>query len=234
MLTVITPATNTRLTTVDNFRSEFPSVTTAIASDGQVQRWIDRASSMAVDYCQRVFAAEVVRQIEFPHLYGNLEHGGLHYAARVMETPSSLSRIVIERTPATDLVVTVDGSTLTDGTDYHHDKRRGCLYRLMAGRPSIWCGTVQLDYTGGYVLPGDDGANLPGDVEYAVQLWMARFVAAMTTATSAAEGGLKAEQIVGVGTFEYYSKVQSVMPGAAGVNQPTPESLLAPFRVMVF
>lgn len=215
MLTVVTPATSTRLTTVANVRAEFPSITVSVASDGQVNRWIDRASQMAVDYCNRPFAAEVVKQTEWP---------------------CGESRIVLERTPASALAVTVDGVSLVAGTDYHHDTRRGCLYRLSDGRPSVWTGTGVLDYTAGYIVPGEVGENLPGNVEAAVLLWIASFVASQSSATSTASGGLKREVIEGVGTFEYYQEgsTSETSASSSSADRPTPESLLAPFRRIVF
>jgi hypothetical protein len=214
MLTVITPATTTRLTTVARVREEFPSITEAVASDGQVTRWIDRASAMVVQFCNRSFAQETVRQTEFP---------------------CGVSRILLERTPATDLTVTLDGTALVAGTDYHHDAQRGALYRLSNGRPCVWNGTVQLDYKGGYVVPGETGANLPGDVEYAVQLWCASFVSSQSSATSAASGGLKREVIEGVGQFEYYQESTSTTSSSTSSSDTaTPESLLAQYRRIAF
>lgn len=206
-LTVITPAASSRLTTVDAFREEF-GVASGAASDAQVLRWIDRSSAMAADYCSRVFAQEVVRQVD---------------------AFLGCSSILLERTPATAIVVTVDGTDLTAGVDYHHDPVRGALYRLRNGRPCVWRGLVQVDYAGGYVLPGNDGANLPGDVEYAVLLWSASFMGRATTAT--ASGTIRREQIDGVGYTEYFDPTISTPP--AGSALQTPQQLLAPYRRVV-
>lgn len=208
MLTIITPATATRLTTVARVREEFPSITVDLASDGQVERWIDRASAMAVRYCNRPFAQDVVRQVEFA--------GGE-------------SRILLERTPATDLAVTLDGAALVLGTDYHHDAKRGALYRLTGGRPGVWAGMVQIDYKGGYVVPGEFDATLPGDVEYAVQLWVASFAVSMPSVTSS--GTIKRESILN-GLVDITYADAAGTGGAAAQAQPEIADLLAPYRII--
>jgi hypothetical protein len=70
------------------------------------------------------------------------------------------------------VTVTSDGTALTSD-QYVLDADEGILsqpvYGVGYGSPCgyLWYGTVTVDYTGGYLLPGSVGANLPGDIERA-------------------------------------------------------------------
>lgn len=191
MLTVITPADNTRLTTIDAVRTRIGISETV--DDEVIEALIDEASAAAVSSCRRVFAQETVRQLVFP---------------------CRAPQILIERTPATDLTVTEDGSVLVAGTDYHHDTDKAALIRLFDGRPTCWtAATVQLDYKGGYVLPGEDNRTLPAEIEGAVLL----MIGACYSSQSRVVEAVKAEEVTGVGRTEFFSAAgsSSAAPGRA-------------------
>lgn len=215
-LKVTTAASTSQLTTVARVRAEFPAITTGVADDTLLGRWIDRASAMAVEYCGRKFAQEAVQERDW------------NFCKDV---------ILLARTPATAITVTLDGTELVEDTDFIHDAATGALYRLSDGQPTAWSGsTLVIDYDGGYVTPDDASPTLPGDVEYAVQLWVASFVASQSSATSSTgSGGLKREVIEGVGTREYFQETTSSGSAETSVSadRPSPESLLAPYRRIV-
>lgn len=205
MLTVITPATNTRLTTVAAVRDQF-SISTTDLDDAKVETLIDRASAMAVAFCGRPFAKETVRQLAF------------------LQAPAQT--IVLERSPvdAASLTVTESGTALVKDTDFYLVADRPILFRMDSGRPSLWSrATIQIDYDAGYVLPDDVGTRtLPADVETAV-LYLAGDILQVV---QRGEGGiLKRERVDGLGDQEWY------MPGAASrMSNPVSEILLAPYR----
>lgn len=147
MLTVIAPATATALTTVEAVKAELDL--TGTANDAWLADAIARASDQIASWCGRVFARETV-----------LESFRL---SRPM--PSlALSRWSV----AAIAGVTEDGVALDAGA-YEVSATDGILYRLNAkGRYLSWPAvTAEVEYTAGWLLPGQVGRNLPGDIEQA-------------------------------------------------------------------
>lgn len=90
--------------------------------------------------------------------------------------------LFLSRTPVSTIAsVTVDGVVL-DPSLYRLDAGAGLLYRLSCdGRPCAWCfcSSVAIAYTGGFILPGNEGRNLDYAIEGAVvalvcDYWAAR------------------------------------------------------------
>jgi hypothetical protein len=209
MLLTLEPPATTRLTTIERLRQEFPAITVSAASDTLVERWIDRASAMAVSFCNRPFAQALYREI--------------------LSSPSGA--ILLERTPVEVVELTEGGIELAAGDDYWLDADTWQLRRIAAERETAWRGVVRIDYRGGYVVPGEEGANLPADVEYAVQLYVAAFFGSQASAaSSSATGGLKRETVDGVGTREWYQESTTSGEASSSSGQFSPEDLLLPFR----
>jgi hypothetical protein len=141
MLTVITPATSRRLTTIPAIRDHL--MIGDEVSEIYLGDLIDRASAVVVRYCNRAFALETVREV-FRSGSGDV--------------------LQLSRWP----VVAVQSVTAPDAVtadQYEVDAVNGVLYRLAGAR---WYGRVEVIYQAGYVLPGEDGRTLPADVEQAV------------------------------------------------------------------
>lgn len=176
MIEVLTPATSTRLTTVEAVRARY-GITPEEMTDDALTKLIDQASQMAVDYCQRPFGRERVRQI--------------------VDTARPVRAIVLERTPAEIESVTY-GDLILDPADYHHVADSGLLMLHPSGSPA-WYGRVEIVYWGGWRLPGEEGADLPSTVEAAAML----LVGALWSMSNR-DPGLRSENVQGIGSVTYW------------------------------
>lgn len=196
MLTVITPAMNTRLTTVATVKAEL-GITGSI-EDSWIGAVIDRASDTIARWCNRVFAQETVGQVI------RLQHPD--------------DALVLARFPVVAVTsVTVNGTALT-GDEYEADANTGSLHRLDAnGDRSPWpAGKITVTYAAGYVLPGDDGRDLPHDIEWATMLLVKTDYFARQR-----DPCKKTEVIEGMGRDEWFG---------GGAVIVTVQPLLAPYR----
>lgn len=155
MISVVTPASNFRLTTVANLKADLGIAGTD--QDTALGRVIDAASAAIARYCNRVFAAEVVREIIDPRRCSQA--------------------ILLERYP----VIAVSAMTLAgvtvDPDDIEVDAEAGFIWRLDVDSPTTripWeAGRAVVTYRAGYLLPGDERAtgdtapDLPADLERA-------------------------------------------------------------------
>ncbi|GEP09278.1 hypothetical protein [Methylobacterium gnaphalii] len=204
MLTVITPATSTALTTVTRARAvlDFPLV-----DDGAASMLIAQASRVITDHCRQTFALETVRQV-----FGWDETRG--------DGP------ILARGPVVEILSVSSGGTVLPGSEYAVDTRTGRLRRLDAdGTPLAWWGgSLAIDYCAGYVLPSDsDGApasTLPESIERAAILLLGSYLSQRGRDVS-----IKSDAVEGVGSTSYW------VPGASDrLVSPEAEQLLADYR----
>jgi hypothetical protein len=205
VLTVTTPATVTALVQLSRVKLEFSI--TGTASDNVLNAKIAEASSdldAAIGFTiARTSVAET-----FWH------HGQYEY----------LEEIVLNRAPvvAIDSIV-LDGETL-DPSRYRLDAAAGLLYPLdTSGYPTLWrfLKAAVINYSGGYLLPGQIGRDLPAGIEGAALSLVQSFWSA-----KGRDPLIKSEETAGVGRTEYWV-------GAVGdPNQLPPDVLrkLLPFR----
>ena len=132
--------------------------------------------------------------------------------------------LLLDRVPVASIAsVTVDGLAV-DAAQYRVDDQTGQLYRLDAsGYPCHWyfCKDIVVAYTGGFLLPGEAGRNLPfgiegGCIDLVTGYWMSR----------GRDPLVKSEDIPGVMSTEYW--VGSV--GESGELPPNVMSKIAPYR----
>ncbi len=205
ILSVTTAATETKLTTLDRVKSELNIV--GGDNDTILNAKIDEASSDAEASLgftvPRVTAAET-----FWH-------------SETMEWPEYL---VLNRTPIVSIdSVVLDGDTV-DSSLYRYDGDTGQLYALTStGFPWRWLfyKSIVVSYTGGYLLPGQAGRNLPAGIEGAVvdmvqSFWLAK----------GRDPLLKRVDIPGLVSREWW--VGNV--GESGELPPGIVTKLAPFR----
>lgn len=151
MLTVITPATNIRLTTVATVKAELGI--TGTSDDAWIDDTIDRASDTITRYCNRSFAAETVREVVY------------------LDRPTEA--LLCSRFPVAAVIEIGAGSTMNGAFGYEIERETGLLHSLNSttvDRIPWPAGKITVNYTSGYVLPGDDGRDLPHDVERAAIL----------------------------------------------------------------
>ncbi len=185
MLTVITPAASHDLTTVAAVKAEL--ALSGSGDDAWLADTITRASATVRRWCNRVFAAETVRET--------------YRLAR------PVPELLLSRLPVVTIAsVTVDGSTLAS-TEYETDTEKGVLYHLDSRRRFLcWSADViEVEYTAGFTLPGAVGRTLPEDVEKAA---IALVKAAYFARTR--DPLVKSESVEGVGSTAYW--VGDAMP----------------------
>lgn len=171
MLTITTPATETRLALIDSVKLDLNI--TNDDDDEVISYQIDRASSYIIGYTGRVFARETVNE-KLP--------------ARNEPT------IVLTRTPIITLTSVKYNGALIDSSEYSiDDANAGVIFREtgwsdttlwdynITATPTRWGKRLwEFDYISGYALPGteDTGAKLPEEVEKAcidiVKSWYLR------------------------------------------------------------
>lgn len=197
-------ATPFRLTTVQRVKSELNITTPDF--DALLQTKIEEAGSDIVAYVRYPLAKETVSE--------TFRDFGWQPARALL----------LDRQP----IVSVSALTIDDvalaGSEYEIDAKAGMIYRLdTSGYPCPWSvyKAAAISYIGGYVLPGNSGANLEPAIEGAcVELvkmfWWARQRDPM----------IKAEDVPGVMSLEYW--VGSL--GEEGELPPSVKMRLAPFR----
>lgn len=179
--TVVTPASDTTLTTLAIMKDELGITDTL--SDAKLTRYIAEASAAAQQYCNRIFAVETIKDEFWPtrDAYPTMIPGG--------EEPLMLSRWPLVAVSS----VIEDTTTLTVDVDYRVDLAKGQLVRLdSVGYPKRWpayhltvqytagfnpipsdvAGKIVRMVTGRYYASGRDPAlmseNIPGVREYRV------------------------------------------------------------------
>lgn len=143
--TVVTPATDRALVTLDDLREQLRIKPNDTANDSWLTKVIGRTSRQAERYCNRVF----VLQSYSDTFSGNTSADN--------GEPLILSQAPVD--PAT-FTITIDGAVLVT-TDYGLDQYAGLVYRLT--EPMLWTSSVSLvvQYTAGF-------ATIPDDVQQAV------------------------------------------------------------------
>jgi len=149
MLTVTTRAESYDLTTLADLKAELGI--SGSSADARLAAVITQASDAISRWCHRVFAMEIVQETLRP---GRLD-----------------DELILTRFPLVDVTVTVGGEEI-DATTYEVDVARGILHRL-GGSDSVGCwpsgivDPIVVDYSAGYVLPGNEDADLPPALERA-------------------------------------------------------------------
>lgn len=205
LVTVTTAATVTKLTTLERVKAELGI--TDSSKDSILNSKIDEASSDVEAYLGYSVKRETVSE--------------RFWQPRAFEAPEYL---LLDHTPvATITSVTLD-DVVIDTDLYRLDSDTGQLYALDSfGYPDCWliCKDCIVAYSGGYLLPGESGRNLPFAIEAAVvelvqSFWFSRGRDAL----------IKEEEIPGVMRQSFW--VGAV--GAAGELPPSVVSKLSPFR----
>jgi hypothetical protein len=204
-VTVTTAPTETKLTTLSRVKAEL-NITDS-ANDTLLNAKIDEASSDAEASLGFTVPRATVAET-FWH-------------SETMEWPEYL---VLNRTPVVSIdSVVLDGDTV-DASMYRYDVETGQVYALTStGYPWRWLfyKSIIVNYTGGYLLPGEANRNLPVGIEGAVvdmvqSFWLAK----------GRDPLLKRVDIPGLVSREWW--VGSV--GEAGELPPGIVTKLAPFR----
>lgn len=178
MLTIVTPAETTDLTTLAAVKSEL-GLTTA-DHDAQLADYISQVSTSVNSYCNRVFARETV--------------------AETFRPDCRLNHLVLSRFPVSAISSIVENGVELVVSDYELDADLGIARRLVSDSKSTWpSGKIIVTYAGGYLLPGDVGRDLPEDIERA-----AIMLAAQAFSSAGIDATVKRETVEGIGSTERF------------------------------
>lgn len=181
LVTVTTPAEATALVTLDRVKAELGITTTT--HDVLLTAKIAEASADIEAHIGYRLARETVTETFW-----------------AIEEPASY--VLLDRTPVASIAsVTLDDEA-QETTAWRLNPKTGALYALDgSGYPWRWISSESLvvSYTGGYLLPGQSGRNLPAPLEGAAadlvgMFWLAR----------GRDPSLRAETVDGVGRSEYW------------------------------
>lgn len=201
MLTIITPATTTDLTTVTRARAilGFP-----MADDAAADVLIGQASRAVAEHCRRPFGLETVRET-------------FHDNDLCGEGP------ILARGPVVEILSVSSNGDVLAPSEYRLDARTGRLKRLDADGRVLpwWGGSLTVEYRAGYVLPTDSaGASaitLPDTVERAAIMLLATYLS-----VRGRDPTVKSETNEGVGSSSWWQ------PGAGDcLASPEAAQLLA-------
>lgn len=196
-ITVTSPASTTDLTTLPMVKSELGL--TSNEHDAQLAGYIRQASDAIESYCNRTFARESVSETFLPD--------------------RCLDSLMLTCFPVTAITSVVENGTTLASTDYKLEADTGVLFRVSNDVQRLWSrGKIVVDYDCGYLLPGDDGRDLPHDIERAaIMLAVQAFNSAGVDAT------MKRESVDGIGSHERFPLSASGMTAEV-------EALLSRYR----
>ncbi|MBC9176769.1 hypothetical protein [Pseudoroseomonas ludipueritiae] len=195
MLSIVTPATGTRLTTIAAVRAQ--AVVGDDVDDITVGEWIDQASASIVSHCRRRFARETVTQTFL----------------RPANGPLILDRAPLIAAPA----VVSDGLGLLDD-EMECDLAAGLIYRLHGDCRGGWFSRrLTVTYTAGWSLPGSPDRDLPADIEQACLTLVAARAAGMGR-----DPMLRSRTVEGVGSTSWIASADmgALPPQAASLLAP--------------
>jgi hypothetical protein len=198
--TVVTPAAERNLVTLDDLREQLRVRPGDVANDAWLTKVIARSSRAAERYCNRIFP-----------LQGYLDTF-LAGASGAAGEPLILSQAPVD---PTSLETTLDG-TILDPAGYALQPGVGHLWRV--GDATYWVNTSGLTvaYTAGF-------AEIPPDVQQAVL-----DLCTMENAGRGRDPMLRASESPGIGRQEYW--VGGVPGGYGGLIPQDIASLLNPYR----
>lgn len=202
-IVVVTPAKSQRLTTVRNACTDL-GITPGAAADVRINRFIAQASGAVVRHCRRSFGLEVLRETISPR------HG---------QDSLTLGREVRRITG-----VSVGGVAQDEGVGWEF--AAGSLFRVVGGRRACWqARPVLVEYETGWILPDQQGSDLPHDVERAAILLVGGYLT-----STGRDPLLRSENVQGVGSFSYATPGST---SSSGLGNAEAEALLAPYEMPV-
>jgi hypothetical protein len=212
LVTVLTPPTQTALTTVATVKAELGTQTASALM--RLPSLIEQSSSLIVGYLGRELARATIQEtIVWGSDFGIAQQ-----------------QIVLSRTPVATLTsVSFDG-VVQDLTTIDFDTASGLIYRHAYAynldyniQPGYGYGyRTDVVYDGGYLLPGQVGANLPPAIERAC----IDITLALWHRSARGDPMIRSESIDGIGSTQYLDP----LPGIAGGMPPTAVAALTPFQ----
>jgi hypothetical protein len=208
---VVTPPTQTALTTAAAVKAELPGVTPSQAL--RIPGRIEQASGIITGYLGRKLARATVMDT-FAGGMDRFWSGAL----------------VLSRMPIATLTSVALNGVNQDLTMFEYDEsgliyRQGYAYALSHGIGPGYGGglgsRIQVTYDGGYLLPGQTGRDLPYEIERAC----IDVVLALWYRAGRGDPMIRSESIDGIGSTSYLDPAA----GAGAAMPPTALAALSPF-----
>lgn len=216
LLSVTTPAEFTALTTVERVKLELSI--SGPDSDALLAAKIDEASSDIAVRVDPSLRRETLTETFWPEGREGRSSGRYLWQHGIHAIPS----LRLKRYPVASVAsVTLDG-VLIDPSEYRLDDA-SLLYRLSSsGHPWHWSfgKTAIIVYDAGYLLPGEEGRDLPASLEAAAVDLVASY-----WNSRGRDPLVKSDETAGIGRFEYW--VGAV--GEIGDLPPGVMAKIAPF-----
>lgn len=170
MLTTVTPSSGKPFTTLERLKLELQIADTDETEDLYLEELLAEVSAAIEDHCGQTFGRRTVRE-----------------TMRTTQTHT----LVVEVTPVVSVASVKYRGELVPQTDYYlADSACGFIYAPngwhdtgrythgLSGAPVAQAYDYEIEYTAGYILPGDTGTTLPRSIQSACLLWAkARFFA---------------------------------------------------------
>jgi uncharacterized phiE125 gp8 family phage protein len=212
---IVTPAKSELLTTLERVKAELQITTDA--NDEILDAKVAEASSDIQAALGKRLPREDVKET-FWH-----DDDGYPLRAVYFGNPAQTT-LFLNRTPVSAIASVAADDIVLDPSEYRLDPDAGLLDRLSTdGIPCVWCfrKSVVVAYTGGFILPGQDGRNLAYAIEGAVVALVSDY-----WASRGRDPTLRSESIPGVIDRQFW--VGAV--GDPGLLPPRVLASIAPFR----
>lgn len=210
LLNVVRPEPLPRLTTLARVKSEL-NISDGTGDTALLAKLDEASSDIRAALGYAVISEGVQELFWHEHRERNAYGFGWRADGHMAEA------IFLRRTPVSNIAsVTLDGVVL-DPSEYRLDSELGILYRLdTSGYPCEWVFSqlINIEYTGGYILPGKTGRNLPPALEGATVDLVSSF-----WSNRGRDPSIKSENIPGVRQVDYWV-------GSVGDPELLPPSVL--------
>lgn len=218
MFSVATPAGSTALTTLAAVKRELKI--DKRGDDAWLLAQIDSASATICKYLGIEQADDGTRTLGRETIVETIDRrsrqtwsAGL--AGAVPPGRDADTIVVLARRPVVAIASITENGTAVDAADYLLAAAPGVVRRLSSALPAAWPrALIGVTYTAGWLLPGDEGSNLPADIEEAAIItvkaaWFGR----------TRDPAVKSENIQGVRQVDYFF-------GVPGQDGPLPDDAL--------
>lgn len=185
MIEIVTPATETRLISIEAARVAIGLADDDASQDAALEPLIDQASAAIVAFIGQPLARQTYRESAWSF--------------------RSLDSFILSHFPVASVVsVQIDGATI-DAEGYRVDQATGIVHRRSPTRCGPWwpAGETVVEYTAGYELPDD----LPADIQRAAILMVRQ-----AHMGAGRDPLLRSEDTDGVASFSYFAAGAAAVP----------------------
>lgn len=161
MLKVLVPATSKQLTTLE-MAYDFLGISSDAGADAQLNFLIDVASDIIAGYCGREFALQKYEE--------KLPGYGTNKLLLSVTPIKNIESVTVDGLPVDDYEVESDEAGIlyrSKGWVWRPKLSWDIVYSVIPNSEEL---NVDVVYEAGFILPGQEGRDLPGDLEYACLL----------------------------------------------------------------